>query len=86
MALTCETCKNNIFNVIDVSVDRSKFNSAATDYFFGAAITQLASHPLRLYVCTTCKQCKTFYQVTGQESSVITETDPINQQEDIVGP
>jgi hypothetical protein len=61
--IVCETCQGDLFNEIDISVQRSK----TMEFFIGAQNT-LADHPLRMYRCIKCSQCKFYYTSTSYNS------------------
>jgi len=58
--IQCEICKKSTFYSIDVSVPRSK-----TATFIFDDLSDIASHPLKMYTCTTCNNCKFMYQATS---------------------
>jgi hypothetical protein len=62
--IPCEVCKNDIYYIISVSMDRSKTASIATDFFIGTEANQFLSHPYKSYVCHTCLYTRLVYQPT----------------------
>ena len=61
----CEICGNNDYEKIYVSINRSKtFETVSTLIGFGSA-NSTAGHPLTMYRCVTCNNCKFFYTKTS---------------------
>ena len=58
--ILCDTCQGDIFNEIDISVQRSK-----TAEFFIGSDNVFVDHPLRTYRCIVCSQCKFYYTPTS---------------------
>jgi len=60
----CEICGNNDYEKIYVSINRSKtFDVLSTLSGLGTA-NSTAGHPLTMYRCVTCNNCKFFYTKT----------------------
>lgn len=62
--ISCEICTNNKFHKIDTSVERSKTAVILSDIFLGDDSNQIISHPLTMYKCSNCHNCKFFYAPT----------------------
>ena len=79
--VSCHTCGGTIYYKLNVSVERSKTATLATDWLFGDAgqdIINAVSHPMRCYVCTQCITCKFLYAPTtwNQLTTPIQEIQP----------
>ena len=60
----CEICGNNKYEKIYASINRSKkFDVISTVLGFGSA-NSTAGHPLTMYRCVICNNCKFFYTKT----------------------
>ena len=62
--IPCGVCNSSNYYIINVSVDRSKTASIATDIFLGSEANQFISHPYKSYVCHTCLHARFVYQPT----------------------
>ena len=58
--ILCDICKKDIFYVINTSVNRSK----TATFFIGEDFQDVVSHPLKMYTCIECNNCKFVYQPT----------------------
>ena len=75
-AINCEICGENNYKEIFVSVNRSKtFDVVATLAGLGSA-NSTAGHPLTMYLCRTCNNCRFFYTKSSLNdyNKVITTT------------
>ena len=57
--ISCDICKKFQFYSINISVPRSKISSILFD-----DISEFISHPLKMYTCVNCNNCKFIYQST----------------------
>jgi hypothetical protein len=62
--IPCEVCKNDIYYIISVSMDRSKTAAIITDIFITTEANQILAHPYKSYVCHTCLHTRLVYQPT----------------------
>lgn len=62
--IPCSVCNSSNYYIINVSVDRSKTSTIATDIFLGTEANQFISHPYKSYVCHTCLNARFVYQPT----------------------
>ena len=80
--IPCEVCKNDIYYIINVSMDRSKTAAIATDFFIGTEANQFLAHPYKSYVCHTCLHTRLIYQPTTwnglQQRIIEVSTDFVN--------
>ena len=56
----CDICKKDIFYVINASVERSK----TATLIVGEEFQDAVSHPVKMYTCIECNNCKFVYQST----------------------
>jgi len=57
--INCEICGKDVFTHIDVSVNRSKIGTME------AGDDATLDHPLIMYRCKTCNNCKMIYRLFG---------------------
>jgi len=71
--IQCDVCQENIFMIINASIDRSK----TATIIFGNDLGDFVSHPVKMYVCNNCSNCKFVYTATDYNgiTTRIIETD-----------
>jgi len=60
----CEICGNNDYEKIYVSINRSKYFDVGTTLLGMGSLNSTAGHPLTMYRCVKCNNCKFFYTKT----------------------
>ena len=60
----CEICGNNDYEKIYVSINRSKTFDTVSTLFGLGSVNSTAGHPLTMYRCVKCNNCKFFYTKT----------------------
>lgn len=75
-AINCEVCGENNYKEIFVSVNRSKTFDVVSTFAGVGNINAGAGHPLTMYLCRTCNNCRFFYTKTSfnDYTKVITTT------------
>jgi hypothetical protein len=75
-SINCEICGENNYKEIFVSVNRSKTFDVATTILGMGSATSTAGHPLTMYLCRNCNNCRFFYTKTSfnDYEKVITTT------------
>jgi len=61
----CEICGNNKYEKIYVSISRSKTFDTVSTFFGLGSVNSTAGHPLTMYRCLICNNCKFFYTKTS---------------------
>ena len=56
--ILCDVCHQGVFYGIDVSINRSKTSVILFSY------DNIVRHPLKMYTCLNCSNCKFVYQST----------------------
>jgi hypothetical protein len=76
--INCEVCGENNYKEIFVSVNRSKtFDVVSTLAGLGSA-NSTAGHPLTMYLCRTCNNCRFFYTKSSfNDYNKVITTSPI---------
>lgn len=59
--INCEVCQENKYKEIFVSVNRSKYFDVASTFLGLGNVNATAGHPLTMYLCRTCNNCRFFY-------------------------
>lgn len=74
--INCEICGDNKYKEIFVSINRSKTFDVATTILGMGSASSTAGHPLTLYLCRNCNNCRFFYTKTpfNDYEKVITTT------------
>ena len=75
-AINCEVCGKNNYKEIFVSVNRSKLFDVASTFLGLGSANSTAGHPLTMYLCRTCNNCRFFYTKSSfnDYNKVITTT------------
>ena len=75
--IQCDVCQQIEFYKINVSIDRSKTADLASNFLLGSEFQDVVSHPVKMYVCTKCHNCKFVYSPTtwnGLKDTIIEQT------------
>jgi hypothetical protein len=75
-SISCDVCKNNKYYKMDMSISRSKVASITSGIILINGVTDIISHPVKCYLCTTCLNCRFVYATTtwNKLKTVIQET------------
>ena len=75
-SISCDVCKNNKYYKMDMSISRSKVASITSGIILINGVTDIISHPVKCYLCTTCLNCRFVYATTtwNKLKTVIEET------------
>lgn len=75
-SISCDVCKNNKYYKMDMSISRSKVASITSGIVLINGVTDIISHPVKCYLCTTCLNCRFVYATTtwNKLKTVIEET------------